>query len=168
MQMKEQSTEFMGLLSNKIIAYEALLQVLKEEKCIIALCDYKRLIETSKKKEMSIHHIKSLENQIVLLQVKMMTKMGITQKEFAIEDFFRLFENTHQRRFFSLRRDLRQLAGEVQELNSGNKRLLENVLSLIKDSFSLLSNMAAPSPIYYRTGRLNNASISGNLISGAI
>ena len=168
MEMKELSANLMGLINDEIVAYGSLLQILKEEKCIIALCDYKRLIETSKKKEAEIYNIKSLEDDIQILNEQMMVKIGCPITGQSMEDIFRLFEAPYQQRLNTLWINLKRIAGEVQEMNSKNKRLLENVLNLIKDSFSLLSNMAAPSPIYYRTGRLNNAPVSGNLINGSI
>jgi flagellar biosynthesis/type III secretory pathway chaperone len=72
------------------------------------------------------------------------------------------------RRLKQARLELSSLVESVKAANQRNKKIFEHSRELIRGSYSLLSEMAATNPIYYRTGTIQNSSSVGKCVCDEI
>ena len=164
----ELSAEIISLLNEELLGYSFLHRVLIEEKNCLILNNFNRLNETLKRKEMEINKIRCIEMRLHTVLEDIKIKAGMTKSKFTFEQLLKMIDKTYQDRLKNTWIGLEKLSYDIRDLNKRNKNIVEQLLTLVRDSFSLLSNIATTSPIYYKTGRMDNPAMSGNLFCGSI
>jgi flagellar biosynthesis/type III secretory pathway chaperone len=166
--MKLLLDKLIDLLDEEILAYGSLLEVLKKEKASIIRCDYNHLKKIACEKESDIMLAGGMEKKIREILGEIAVGYGLSAQHSTLGSLVGLTEGAYRRRIGASKINLESLVGKVRKQNEANKKLLENSLGLVKDAFSLLSNVAAAGTVYCRTGRMDDKSLSGSLLRGAI
>ena len=60
------------------------------------------------------------------------------------------------------------LIAKIQAANHRNRDLFSHSLELVKGSMNLLNNLMASSPVYYRTGDIQQRGQTGKILHGEV
>jgi flagellar biosynthesis/type III secretory pathway chaperone len=60
------------------------------------------------------------------------------------------------------------LIAKIQDANHRNRDLFSHSLELVKGSMNLLNNLMASSPVYFRTGDIQQRDQTGKILHGEV
>jgi len=161
-------TRFLGLLIGETGYYQALLSVLQKENKALVDSKLEELNEAGKEKENIILKIRILEEQRLGMLEKVADSLGQPTKGLTLKKLSQLVEEPYSSQIKGCYSNLLTLTQSIEEINRTNRMLIMHSLELVRGTLSLLNNVAASNPVYFRTGKIQNGDQSGNVISGQI
>jgi flagellar biosynthesis/type III secretory pathway chaperone len=166
--MEELLEKLLGVLTGETELYRGLLQLLQEEKKAVVCAELKGLNETGKEKESLILKIRILEEERVKLLKKIAAAVGSPSPSLTLNELARSVKEPFTTRLTECSSTLLALLQSIQELNHTNKALLLHSLELVRGSMTLLNNVMAAHPVYFRTGKMQTGTATGKVLSGKI
>ena len=79
-----------------------------------------------------------------------------------------MVEAPHAARLERCRTRLVSLIANIQAANQRNRDLFSHSLDLVKGSMNLLNNLMASSPVYFRTGDIQQRDQTGKILHGEV
>ena len=79
-----------------------------------------------------------------------------------------MVETPHASRLERCRIKLIALIANIQEANQRNRDLFSHSLELVKGTMNLLNNLMASSPVYFRTGNIQQRDQTGKILHGEV
>ncbi|MBW2010716.1 MAG: flagellar protein FlgN [Deltaproteobacteria bacterium] len=160
--------KFIGLLESETGLYQALLSVLKKEKNAVVASNLKALKEAGKEKEPLLRKIRILEEQRMHMLKRLADFLGYSSQDLTLTKLSQLLEEPYAIRLKVCCLSLLELTQNIKKVNHSNKALLMHSLDIVRGSLILLDNIITTTPVYYRTGEIQNKDRCGKLLSGKI
>ncbi|MDY6971866.1 MAG: flagellar protein FlgN [Thermodesulfobacteriota bacterium] len=160
--------DFLGLLEGETGVYRSLLLVLQKEKTAVVEAKLKDLNEASKEKESLVLKIRILEEQRTRSLERLADSLGCPSFGLTLSKISQLVEEPYSTRLRKCQSNLTALIQSIREVNQSNRSLLTHSLELVRSSLTLLDNLMAYNPVYYRTGKFQMNDQSGKVLSGRI
>ena len=168
LQLNSQLDKFLDLLEQVTVCHQSLLTVIKDEKNALIDVDLLKLNEAAKVKDDLLSELRILDNQRIQLLRHLADILGHPPQGLTLRILSQLIEEPHSARLNDFRSRLVALVKNIQKANEHNRALLNDALELIRGSVNLLNHLIAPSPVYFRTGNIQNRNQSGKLLCGEI
>jgi len=144
--------------------YRSLLSVLQQEKKAVINSNLNDLNESGKKKENLVLKIRILEEQRITLLKKLCEILELSHHNLTLRTLSDSVGEPYSNRFKEYHSYLLALIQSIQEINHSNRDLMTHSLELIKSSLFFLNNFMGASPVYYRTGKIQNEKQSGGRV----
>ena len=160
--------KFLCLLEDETDFYRSLLLVVQKENRAVVDLKLKELNEAGKEKENLLLKIQILEEQRQRRLEKVADSIGCPLQRLTLSRLSQLSKEPYSTRLKDCRSNLLALTQSIQEVNNSNKSLVMHSLKLVGSSLSLLDNLIAPLPVYYRTGKAQINDQSGRVLSAQI
>ena len=158
----------LDLLEGEARHYRALLSVLEGEKKAIVASNLDELKKTGREKEELLLKVRELEEQRQIMIKSIAEFLELSPDDLTITKLAELVEEPYSARFSRLRSELLPLSRTIQDMNEGNKALIEHSAELVRSAFSFLNNLIAADAVYYRSGRMQQNDQSGRVLCGEI
>lgn len=168
MQLNGLLTELSGLLEQETGLYQALLAAIDKEKRAVVATDLEKLNETTKAKENLLLKLRILDEQRSHLLRKLADFLGQPEDALSLKKLSQMVEAPHASRLERCRTKLLSLIAKIQAANSQNRALFSHSLELVKGSMNLLNNLMISSPVYFRTGDIQQRHQTGKILHGEV
>ncbi|MBE9544444.1 MAG: flagellar protein FlgN [Proteobacteria bacterium] len=168
MKTEEMLEQLLGVLSRETELYQAMSTVMNKEKDATIQSELIALNETQIEKENILVALGLLEGQRRNIVTSLADTLGFPARDMNLTKISQLVGEPFAGRLKQARFDLSALLESVQAANQRNRHLFEHSRELLRGSFNLLSELKAPNPIYYRTGAIQNTSVSGKCVCDKI
>ena len=160
--------ELLGLMEKQRGLYVSLKSALFTEKQQIVNMDLKGLAETGQFKEGLLVELQRLEKDRVHLMKDLSALLQVSFQDMTVGRLMTFSHGYYKNRIEKLRDKLLKLAGQIKQMNLLNKQLVQHTLELIKGSYSFLSQLATPDPVYQSSGGLRLRHQPGKFLSNNI
>ena len=164
MKTEEMLEQLLGVLSRETELYQAMSVVMNKEKDAAIQSELIALTEAQIEKENILVGLGLLEGQRRDLVTSLADTLGFPVRDINLTKISQLVGEPFAGRLKQARFDLIALLKSVRAANQRNNQLFEHSRQLLRGSFNLLSELKAPNPIYYRTGTIQNTTVSGKCI----
>jgi flagellar biosynthesis/type III secretory pathway chaperone len=168
MQLNGLLTKLSGLLEQETELYQALLAAIDEEKRAVISSNLTQLNETTKVKENLLLKLRILDEQRSHLLRKLADLLGESKEALSLKKLSQMVEIPHASRLERCRMKLISLIANIQAANQRNRDLFSHSLELVKGSMNLLNNLMASSPVYFRTGNIQQRDQTGKILQGEV
>ncbi len=168
MQMNGLLTELSGLLEQETELYQALLSAIEKEKQAVIAANLEKLNETTKAKENLLLKLRILDERRSHLLRKLADVLGQPENTLSLKNLSQMVAAPHASRLKRSRTKMLSLIGKIQAANNQNRALFSHSLELVKGSMSLLNNLMTSSPVYFRTGDLQQHDQTGKILHGEV
>jgi flagellar biosynthesis/type III secretory pathway chaperone len=168
MQLNGLLTELSGLLEQETDLYRALLAAIDKEKRAVIATNLDKLNETTKAKENLLLKLRILDEQRSHLLRKLAGVLGQPESALSLKNLSLMVEPPHASRLKRCRAELLSLIAKVQAANNQNRALFSHSLELVRGSMNLLNNLMTSSPVYFRTGDLQQHHQTGKILHGEV
>ena len=168
MQLNGLLTKLSGLLEQETELYQALLAAIDEEKRAVISSNLTKLNETTKVKENLLLKLRILDEQRSHLLRKLADLLGESKAALSLKKLSQMVEIPHASRLECCRTKLISLIANIQAANQRNRDLFSHSLELVKGSMNLLNNLMASSPVYFRTGNIQQRDQTGKILHGEV
>jgi flagellar biosynthesis/type III secretory pathway chaperone len=168
METNEMIGQLLDILSQETEMYQAMSTVLNKEKDAAIQSEIIALNEAEIEKENILVALGLLERQRRNLVADLADTLGYSAQDINLTQIVQIVDEPLAGRLRRTKSDLSALLESVQAANQRNKQIFEHSQALLRGSFNLLSELRAPSPIYYRTGTMQNTSASGKCVCDEI
>ena len=168
MQLNGLLIKLSGLLEQETELYQALLAAIDEEKRAVIATDLAKLNETTKAKENLLLKLRILDEQRSHLLRKLADLLGEPVEALSLKKLSQMVEVPHASRLERSRSRLVSLIAKIQVANHRNRDLFSHSLELVKGSMNLLNNLMASSPVYFRTGDIQQRDQTGKILHGEV
>lgn len=168
MQLNGLLTKLSGLLEQETELYQALLAAIDEEKRAVISSNLTKLNETTKVKENLLLKLRILDEQRSHLLRKLADLLGESKEALSLKKLSQMVEIPHASRLERCRTKLISLIANIQAANQRNRDLFSHSLELVKGSMNLLNNLMASSPVYFRTGNIQQRDQTGKILHGEV
>ena len=168
MQLNGLLTKLSGLLEQETELYQALLAAIDEEKRAVISSNLTKLNEITKIKENLLLKLRILDEQRSHLLRKLADLLGEPKEALSLKKLSQMVEIPHASRLERCRTKLISLIANIQEANQRNRDLFSHSLELVKGSMNLLNNLMASSPVYFRTGNIQQRDQTGKILHGEV
>jgi flagellar biosynthesis/type III secretory pathway chaperone len=148
--------------------YRSLLLILENEKKTILKQDTENLISITFEKQSIIKELQRLEDRRMKNMHLVSDALDLSDENPNLSKLLRILKTPHLLQMQTCRLRLLDLMEKVQGANKQNRTLLLNAVELVKGSRELLNNLIVPETVYHKTGRCQNFSQNGRVISNAI
>ena len=168
MQLNGQLNELSGLLEQETELYQALLAAIDTEKQAVIAADLEKLNETTKAKENLLLKLRILDEQRSHVLRKLAVLLGQPEDALSLKHLSQMVAPAHASRLKRCRTKLLSLIAKIQAANSQNRALFSHSLELVKGSMNLLNSLMMSSPVYFRTGDLQQHDQTGKILHGEV
>ena len=168
MKTEEILEQLLGILSRETELYQEMSLVMNKEKDAAIQSELIALNEAQIEKENILVGLGLLEEQRRNLVTSLADSLGFSDRDMNLTKISQRVGEPFASRLKQARSDLSALLESVRAANQRNRQLFEHSRELLRGSFNLLSELKAPNPIYYRTGSIQNTSVSGKCICDEI
>ena len=168
MQLNGLLTKLSELLEQESELYQALLAAIDEEKRAVIASNLAQLSESTKVKENLLLKLRILDEQRSHLLRKLADLLGEPGETLSLKKLSQMVEAPHAARLERCRTRLVSLIGNIQATNHRNRDLFSHSLDLVKGSMNLLNNLMASSPVYFRTGDIQQRDQTGKILHGEV
>ena len=168
MQLNGLLNELAGLLEQETELYQALLEAIGNEKQAVIAANLEKLNETTKAKENLLLKLRILDEQRSHLLRKLADLLGQPADDLTLKNLSQMVAAPHATRLKRCRTKLLSLIGKIQTANSQNRALFSHSIELVKGSMNLLHNLMTSSPVYFRTGDLQQHEQTGKILHGEV
>ena len=168
MQLNGQLNELSGLLEQETELYQALLAAIDTEKQAVIAADLEKLNETTKAKENLLLKLRILDEQRSHVLRKLAVLLGQPEDALSLKHLSQMVAPAHASRLKRCRTKLLSLIAKIQAANSQNRALFSHSLELVKGSMNLLNNLMISSPVYFRTGDIQQRHQTGKILHGEV
>ena len=168
MQLNGLLTELLGLLEQETELYQALLNAIDKEKQAVIDTDLDKLNEATIVKENLLLKLRILDEQRIHLLRKIAIFLGQSEDTLSLKNLSRMVEAPHASRLKRCRKMLLSLIAKIQTANSQNRALFSHSLELVKGSMNLLNNLMISSPVYFRTGDIQQRDQTGKILHSEV
>ena len=138
---------------------------LMHEKKILAGSSADELHEGNAGKEACILKAGMLEDARTQLIGKIATTLGLDGREVRLSALLSHGDAGRKKELKECRSVLRSLLTDINELNEGNKMLLDASLSHVQKSIGFLGQLIYPGSTYLNTGTLKANNLNGKIVS---
>ena len=159
---------FLNLLDQISELYQALLTVLDNEKKAVIAANLKNLNEAGKVKDSLLRKLRILEEQRIHLLEQLASHLDQPVENLTLKNLSQFVKAPHASRLIRCRSKLLALVKKIQEANEHNKALFSHSIDLVKGSVNLLNNLMTASPVYFRSGNIQNHVHTGKILYGEI
>ena len=156
------------ILEKETGLYELLLIALKNEKKAVVDSRLDKLNEASKEKENLLLKIRILEEQRSTNLMNLAEKLGQSPQDLTLTRLSQLLDEPYSTQMEGFCSKFSALMQSIEEINKNNKALIQHSLELVRGSLTLLNDLVPSSPVYHKTGRIQESSYSGKVLSGTI
>ena len=168
MQLNGLLTKLSGLLEQESELYQALLAAIDEEKQAVITSSLAQLSECTKVKENLLLKLRILDEQRSHLLRRLADLLGEPGETLSLKKLSQMVEAPHAARLERCRTRLVSLIANIQAANQRNRDLFSHSLDLVKGSMNLLNNLMASSPVYFRTGDIQQRDQTGKILHGEV
>ena len=168
MQLNGLLNELSGLLHQETELYGALLALMDNEKQAVIATNSEKLNESTKVKENLLLKLRILDEQRFHLLRKVADLLGEPGETLNLKKLSQMVQAPHASRLERCRTRLVSLIANIQAANQRNRDLFSHSLELVKGSMNLLNNLMASSPVYYRTGDIQQRDQTGKILHGEV
>jgi flagellar biosynthesis/type III secretory pathway chaperone len=168
MQLNGLLSKLCGLLEQETDLYRALLAAVDDEKRAVIASNLGQLNETTKIKENLLLKLRILDEQRSHLLRELAEVLGEPRESLSLKKLSQMVETPHALRLEGCRTRLISLIANIQAANHRNRDLFSHSLELVKGSMNLLNNLMASSPVYYRSGDIQQQGQTGKLLHGEV
>jgi flagellar biosynthesis/type III secretory pathway chaperone len=168
MQLNGLLTKLSGLLEQETELYQALLAAIDKEKRAVIATDLTKLNETTKVKENLLLKLRILDEQRSHLLRKLADVLHQPMEVLSLKRLSQMVEAPYASRLERCRTRLVSLIAKIQDANHRNRDLFSHSLELVKGSMNLLNNLMASSPVYFRTGDIQQRDQTGKILHGEV
>lgn len=166
--MEHLLNKLIGLLAHATEIYQALLQVVQNEKDAVVGLNLKQLNEACKTKDNLLLKLRILEEQRQQVMDRVADELGCSSWGLTITQLSQQVDESYARRLLDRCTDLLALIQTLQDVTQQNKSLMSHSMQLIQGSCNLLNNLMAANPVYYRSGNVDSGDQTGRILSGDI
>ena len=166
--MEHLLNKLIGLLAHATEIYQALLQVVQNEKDAVVGLNLKQLNEACKTKDNLLLKLRILEEQRQQVMDRVADELGCSSLGLTITQLSQQVDESYARRLLDRCTDLLSLIQTLQDVTQQNKSLMSHSMQLIQGSCNLLNNLMAANPVYYRSGNVDSGDQTGRILSGDI
>jgi flagellar biosynthesis/type III secretory pathway chaperone len=167
-QLNSQLDKFLDLLEQVTVCHQSLLTVINEEKNALIDANLMKLNEAAKVKGDLLSKLQILDDQRIQRLGQLADHLAHPPQGLTLRILCQLIAEPHATRLKVCRSRLFTLVKNIQKANERNRALLNCALELIRGSVNLINNLLTSSPVYFRTGNLQNRNQSGKLLRGEI
>ena len=166
--MEHLLNKLIGLLAHATEIYQALLQVVQNEKDAVVGLNLKQLNEACKTKDNLLLKLRILEEQRQQVMDRVADELGCSSRGLTLTQLSQQVDESYARRLLDRCTDLLALIQTLQDVTQQNKSLMSHSMQLIQGSCNLLNNLMAANPVYYRSGNVDSGDQTGRILSGDI
>ena len=94
--------------------------------------------------------------------------LGQPEDALSLKKLSQMVEAPHASRLERCRTKLLSLIAKIQAANRQNRALFSHSLELVKGSMNLLNNLMISSPVYFRTGDIQQRHQTGKILHGEV
>jgi flagellar biosynthesis/type III secretory pathway chaperone len=94
--------------------------------------------------------------------------LGESKEALSLKKLSQIVEIPYASRLERCRTKLISLIANIQAANQRNRDLFSHSLELVKGSMNLLNNLMASSPVYFRTGNIQQRDQTGKILHGEV
>ena len=156
------------VLKAEISLYQSLHLILQKQRNAVVQCELKALKNAGDTKERLLLKLTKLEAQRGKVMAKLATSLAVPQSGLTLKKIARLIHEPYASDLRDVRADLIAVLQGIQEANHDNLALFKHSHELLKASLTLLNKCIRDSSVYYRSGKIQNTTLSGTLLSGEI
>ena len=160
--------KFLGLLEQVSQLFQSLLTVIDKEKKAVIAANLEKLNEAGKVKDNLLLKLRILEEQRIHLLAKLADHLDQPVENLTLTKLSQLVEEPHAIRLRAFRSRLLALVTKIQEANEHSRALFSHSIDLVKGSVNLLNNLMTSSPVYFRSGSIQNRAHTGKILYGEI
>jgi flagellar biosynthesis/type III secretory pathway chaperone len=168
METNEMLAQMLGVLRRETELYQVMSSVMDKEKDAAIQSNLIALNEAEIEKENVLVALGLLEKQRRDLVTALAESLGHSSRDLSLDRISQIVDEPFALRLKQARSELSTIVEVVQVANQRNKQIFEHSRELIRGSYNLLSEVAAPNPIYYRTGTIQNTSSVGKCVCDEI
>jgi flagellar biosynthesis/type III secretory pathway chaperone len=126
------------------------------------------LVEIVEEKSSLIDQIQQQDRKLRKAIDDLAEFLGHPSKDFTLTQIIQRIDKDWGARISRRQSNLMDLTRRIAGLNKGNKALFKHLLDLTRSSIALLHNLTTTSPVYAKTGRIDNYGIGGKVLSNTI
>jgi flagellar biosynthesis/type III secretory pathway chaperone len=160
--------KLLGSLEHATELYRSLFRVVQNEKDAVVGLNLQQLNEACKAKENLLLKLRILEEQREQLMDRVAAELGCSPQGLTLTKLSQLVDEPYAHRLRDRSTDLLALIHTLQDATRQNKFLMSHSMQLIQGSYTLLNNLMAANPVYYRSGNVQNNAQTGKLLNGDI
>ena len=168
MKIDEILEQLLDVLHRETELYQAMSSVMDKEKDAAIQSELIALNEAGIEKENILVAIGFLEDQRRELVTSLADYLNHPAQDLNLTVISQLVEEPFAGRMKQVSSDLSALLEPLQVANQRNRQLFEHSLELLRGSFNLFSELRPSSPIYHRTGAIQNTHASGRCVCDEI
>jgi hypothetical protein len=156
------------VLKAEISLYQSLHLILQKQRNAVVQCELKALKKTGDSKENLLLKLTKLEAQRTKVMARLAASLAVPQPDLTLKKIARLIHEPYTSELRNVRADLIAVLQGIQEANHDNLALFKHSHELMKGSLALLNKCILNNSVYYRSGKIQNTTLSGTLLSGEI
>ena len=160
--------QLLDVLHRETELYQAMSSVMDKEKDAALQSELIALNEAGIEKENILVAIGFLEDHRRELVTSLADNLNHPGQDLTLTVISQLVEEPFAGRMKQVSSDLSALLETLQVANQRNRQLFEHSLALLRGSFNLFSELRPSSPIYHRTGAIQNTHTSGRCVCDEI
>lgn len=160
--------KLLGSLEHATELYRSLLCVVQNEKDAVVGLNLEQLNEACKAKDNLLLKLRILEERREQLMDRVAAELGRSPQGLTLTELSQLVDEPYAYRLRDRSTDLLALIHTLQDATRQNKFLMSHSMQLIQGSYTLLNNLMAANPVYYRSGNVQNYAPTGKLLNGDI
>ncbi len=149
--METSAKAFEALLKKKLVLYQELAEIVKEEKKSLKNTDVDALWRYSEQKQMTASKIEDLRRQILRSLSRYHPDHGMNVKSFQLDKVLSLTPFKEDGKFRKICMTLSDLKEEVDGLVKGNKAFVEEYLAVLDDMINIIVSAGKNEPLYEKT-----------------
>jgi flagellar biosynthesis/type III secretory pathway chaperone len=160
--------KLLGSLEHATELYRSLFRVVQNEKDAVVGLNLQQLNEACKAKENLLLKLRILEEGREQLMDRVAAELDCSSQGLTLTKLSQLVDEPYAHRLRDRSTDLLALIHTLQDATRQNKFLMSHSMQLIQGSYTLLNNLMAANPVYYRSGNVQNNAQTGKLLNGDI
>lgn len=155
----------LSVLRKEIEVYGELAQAIALEKDVLRKPSLDSLHESNARKETCILKSRLLEEVRSKTVGRIALTLGIDEGGLGLQSILPHAKGDLARDLRECHRELRLLAGRIQEENRRNRSLLDASLDGVRSSYQFIGSLLGGGPTYMDSGELKNGLVSGRICS---
>lgn len=155
--MDKDYTGLLGIMEKQLEIYRTLLSFALEKQPVLVKGNLTELEKITKEEELLILQVGRLEEQRQVLHRALANHFVLSPEELTLSELIKRCNDEYRSRFELLHRELKEVIGELNDINRNNTDLINSSLSFINFSMNILA-ANDEAPFYGETDRERKSS----------
>jgi flagellar biosynthesis/type III secretory pathway chaperone len=160
--------EILGLVRGQARVLRRLLKLMAAERAALLAPRMEAIRDFGARKEALLEECRVLEADRLARQDRLAELMEVPSEQLTLSTLAAVSAADQAAELSRVRNELCGLVDKLQAENRRSRRLCRDGLAVVQGAFAALKGLAAADAVYRRTGRMQDARMSGRVLNGQV